>query len=319
MESNRSIVQKIRKLFFTVQSILMTRALRNLLNELHIVLVDVGAAGGIEPRWKKISPLLYYIGFEPDSKATTEERQTKFAEHTLFSVALGAKKSKQKFYISKGIGKSSIYRPNYSFLKNFADVGRFQIENEIELYVDSIDQVIAQKIDFIKLDTQGSELSILTGSKNSLISVFGVEVEVEFLEIYSNQPLLSSVHKLLSESGFEFIDFINLSRWERNIYSGLGQLVHADALFLKTPETISNNNLCMADLKKYLAILFLYNRFDLLEKMFLVYPNLKNEVKHFYKFQNRKRKKQRKINYFIRLVNAALSNFGVELKTHLLY
>ncbi|GIR02833.1 MAG: hypothetical protein CM15mP12_3640 [Gammaproteobacteria bacterium] len=42
----------------------------------------------------------------------------------------------------------------------------------------------------MKLDIQGAELEALKGSVNSLKSICCIELEIEFAELYKNQPLL---------------------------------------------------------------------------------------------------------------------------------
>jgi hypothetical protein len=60
------------------------------------------------------------------------------------------------------------------------------------------------------------------------------------------------------------MDFIGLHRWARDGFTGYGQCVFGDALFLKSPESIieakESKKIC-----SYLAILLLYQRFDLIK------------------------------------------------------
>ncbi len=57
-------------------------------------------------------------------------------------------------------------------------------------------------VDFIKLDTQGAELDIFRGAERTLKSVRMLEVEVEFNELYTGQPLFGDVDRHLRERGF---------------------------------------------------------------------------------------------------------------------
>jgi len=69
-------------------------------------------------------------------------------------------------------------------------------------------------LDFIKLDTQGSELDILKGSDKILRSpLIGLEIEMEFISLYKDQPLFGDVVNFLGSKNFQFIDFIHLQRW----------------------------------------------------------------------------------------------------------
>ena len=53
-----------------------------------VSLIDVGAAGDLIPRWKKISMYINYHGFEPDkrSRGKTTEKKIILANHTKFMI-----------------------------------------------------------------------------------------------------------------------------------------------------------------------------------------------------------------------------------------
>ena len=65
-----------------------------------------------------------------------------------------------------------------------------------------------EKIDFIKLDVQGSELTILSNAKRLLESCLLVQVEVEFVELYEGQPLFSDVDNFMRSRCFQFHYFV---------------------------------------------------------------------------------------------------------------
>ena len=68
----------------------------------------------------------------------------------------------------------------------------------------------------------------------------GVETEVEFSKLYTNQKLFGDVNKILIKNNFDFIDFTVLKRWNRYNKSNYGQCVFGNALFLKKPSLILN-------------------------------------------------------------------------------
>jgi FkbM family methyltransferase len=296
-----------------------TEIITSLLGVDTINLVDLGAAGGVEPRWKKISSALNYTGLEPDERVQEILPSASFSKYELLPFAAGELEGSQNLYITKDGGKSSTFLPNQEFLERFPDSGRFEVIDKTYLQTKLIDNIIFSNIDFIKLDIQGSELSALRGATNKLGEVLGIEVEVEFSKLYIDQPLFGTVHEFLSEHDFEFYDFIILARWERQSLKGIGQLVFGDALYLKSPESVLQRNLSDSTIRKYLAILFIYNRFDLIEIVFLQKSNLRIEVKHFYRYQKRKAI----LFYFIHKVNRAItalySLIGIELRSHVIY
>ncbi len=315
----RSLLRILRHFTSRKHSSFETKALSSLLNKNAINLLDIGAAGGIEPRWKKISRKINYYGFEPDERVRMTNPKTKFSGYHLSPFAVGDSDGYAILNVTKDEGKSSFFFPNQDFLKRFPHPLRFSISKQIELPIKRVDSQDFDDIDFIKIDIQGGELSALKGADGILDEVLGVEVEVEFSKIYTDQPLFGSIYDFLAEREFEFVDFVNLCRWERKSQLGLGQLVFGDALFLKSPEKILFDELSEEKIRKYLAILYLYNRFDLIERVFLGNQNLKISFGAFYRLKTKKMKKLRGINAANSIVTAVYSLFGVEFRSHVIY
>lgn len=298
-------------------------ALSSLPNFKSISLIDIGAAGDIEPRWKCIEPNLSYVGFEPDerSRANLIKKHNLCASHQIFPFALGSKYNEAiPLNLCRNSQVSSTYTPNNEFLGLFPDSSRFDVISTSNLISRRLDDLGLTEFDFLKIDTQGSELDILKGATSSLRSVLGLEIEVEFMELYKKQPLFGEVVKFLNSQGFEFIDFVNLCRWERREYNGHGQCVFGDALFLRSPESLLALKVTPKKLSGYFGCLLLYNRFDLIDQTYyLLSTDRQKEFKLFLKkikiIRNRF-KYVKKINY----VNSRILNrLGHNFRSHLIY
>jgi hypothetical protein len=129
----------------------------------------------------------------------------------------------------------------------------------------------SRECDFIKIDTQGSELDILHGGDALLDNpIIGLEVEVEFVRMYEEQPLFGDICSYLDKKGYEFIDFVNICRWEREKFSYFGQSVFGDGLFLRSPESFAEilsglpSDIANQKAKNYISIVALYDHVDLL-------------------------------------------------------
>jgi len=96
-----------------------------------------------------------------------------------------------------------------------------------------------------------------------------LEIECEFFQLRKNQKVFSNVVDLMEEYNFEFIDFLNIHRWERDQFRITGQPQHSDVLFLRRPEDIvkkfNDNTISESILLKYITIISIYNRADLLK------------------------------------------------------
>lgn len=218
--------------------------LRHYYNDNPINLVDIGAAGGIAARWKRAQEVLRVISFEPEKSAYLELTKMKSANGDIcFNKALYKNNSKIKLYITRKRQCSSVYEPNSAFLNQFPGSERFSVVNTEDIEVDTLDSLEVERtigdVDFIKIDTQGSELDILKGGEETLRKVFGLQLEIEFEKMYKNQPLFNQVDEFIRERGFILFD-LEKTYWKRNDgvhYGGKkGQLIAGDALYFRDVE-----------------------------------------------------------------------------------
>ena len=212
-------------------------------------IVDVGARGGLHPRWQKLGLQIHGILFEPDPSAAEVLRKeaavsTASTKLTVLETALSDKNETLALNVFKFGGASSTYNLNYNEARRYyADTSKFDVVEQVPLQARRLDDVLAENnidhIDALKVDTQGSELAILQGSTNILERTLCVEVEVEFRPIYENQPLFPEVDKFLSDRGFELYDLGRCFRARnecRDFGDRRGQLVWGDGLYFKSPE-----------------------------------------------------------------------------------
>lgn len=211
----------------------------------NLVVVDVGASGGIDPRWSVFTSYYKGILFEPDPREYESLREKSRENLLVLNSALSDRSTELHFHLCRKQEVSSIYLPNEDFLKRFPFSERFDVIEDVLIEADSLSNQLKgtgiPEIDFIKIDTQGHELPILKGGIDYLSSTIGLEIEVEFSRIYEKQPLFPEVDDFIRAHGFELFD-IKRCYWKRkgsiNVESQTGQLVFGDALYFKTPEQV---------------------------------------------------------------------------------
>ncbi len=100
-----------------------------------------------------------------------------------------------------------------------------------KLPMTTLDEIVqkntSKKIDFIKIDTQGSELSILKGGKETLKKTEFVLLETQILEYNLRAPNMLEIATYMEKIGFRVFDLLETH------YIPTGELIQIDFLFAK--------------------------------------------------------------------------------------
>lgn len=206
------------------------------------IFVDGGAAGKLSEPFNIARPVLKVISFEPrGSKKVLKDNFDIFIQGGLWSHNVD-----KIFSIAKDPSTSSVYPPNYKFLKNFDDnygVSKRKTVQKIKIKLKSLDSCVKKKKiplpNFIKLDVHSSELPALIGAKKSLKSCVGILVETWNSEVHSGQGLHYKIEEFAIKNGFEVYDSICAARWQikhNNEISSVdrARYIGSEILFIKT-------------------------------------------------------------------------------------
>ena len=312
----KRIIRKIWKVRKDKKSILLSEIAKE---SESLTLLDIGSAGDIEPRWKTIAEELNYIGVEPDKRTScllTNSHNCK--NYRIINSVIWSEKTNVSFNLCRKPEVSSVFKPNNEFLNRFPKAKRFDIVNTKSLKSSTLDEELGNiKVDFVKLDIQGGELFALKGMQNNLSSCLGLEIEVEFSSLYKKQPLFGEVYNYLNDFGFEFIDFTNLCRWERNSHNSYGQCIFGDGLWMRSPEDVAKNH--SKKFLEYIAICSLYGRYDLVSKIIEITKpklskNFKTALDNLIRTQKKTRKTNLLFNYLIKFIAGEDT-----IRNHLIY
>jgi FkbM family methyltransferase len=216
---------------------------RELLGDERICIADVGAADGLAKRWRRIAPALRVVAFEPDARSDAATDAGRGAQVTVVNRAAAAHDGEGTLHLTRKPRCSSLYPPNRDVIDRFPDADRYDVIGTEPIACTTVDRALGElgaRMEFIKIDTQGTELDVLRGARASLDSCLGIEVEVEFQPLYAGAAVFRDVDRYISDLGFELFD-LRRTFFVRNgapptqqkMRQKKGQIVFGDALYFR--------------------------------------------------------------------------------------
>jgi len=145
------------------------------------------------------------------------------------NIAFGAKNEHKQFNVN-----------SHNDMSSFLPLGNFgwgEITDQVLIDVKTIDDYCKEKdiayINLLKTDTQGFDLEVLIGASNMLQNTHLVFLEINFKEIYKNDPGFNGIYNFLTSKGFKFVRFYEPA------YVGI-EFIYADGLFINPSFNLNN-------------------------------------------------------------------------------
>lgn len=235
---------------------------RDWLGDRPIVIVDGGARNKtweLEP----LAPVCHVFAFEPNAIELEKIRRDR-TDLDLFqgpkrfpyrridyrSEALGATSGRASLHLTEGPGACSLREPNLELIRRLEHVSpnagpfarQFTVVDRQEVELLTLDALVEgqrlEGVDYVKLDTQGTELECLQGAARLLQEhrIGVIKTEVMFLPLYRGQALFAETDLYLRSRGFVLLD-LRFSAEHRVVWShprlrqDIGSVRYADAYY----------------------------------------------------------------------------------------
>lgn len=216
----------------------MTDTLQQLLGQETLRVLDIGARGELAPRFRPLAGHVEIVGFEPNAeecdRLNAALRGSAWRAARVLPYAVGRTAADRPFYVTVAPELSSLLEPNT------VEVGRagWQVREVARVDTVALDDLAARgelprPVDFLKIDTQGSELEILRGGEARVLDeLLGIAVEVEFRPLYRGQPRFSEVEQYVRGHGFDLL-LLEPAHLRTDWPLARKRTSYADALFLR--------------------------------------------------------------------------------------
>lgn len=174
------------------------------------VLIDIGASGEINAKWKKIAPYAICLAFDADDREfkVTEDIKSGYKKLVVINrIVTATEKTSTDFYLTASPFCSSLLQPANEDLQPWAFQSLFTVERTVQLQAITVSQALQQAglsyIDWFKTDTQGTDLRLyLSVTDDIRQNILAAEFEPGIIDAYQGEDKLFTLMQEMHQSGF---------------------------------------------------------------------------------------------------------------------
>jgi len=236
------------------------------LNNEKILALDIGAQGGFNS--DNFFPTKYNKFFEPILVEPIKKEAEKLKAQNKYVIDQGIWSSqaiKNIYILGNRLGSSSMYKPDSSYFDihkiNKKDFKNYDVTETIQIDCDSLNSSLKNlkidKLDYLKIDTQGAELEILKGigTYRPLL----IKIEAHIFSMYKEVPgwneLLDHLHKL----NYIVIDWKGIGSHNTRIPAEM------DMIFIPNFRNKEGKSLISSNENKFISLMLIFGQINLLK------------------------------------------------------
>ncbi len=169
-----------------------------------LVVVDVGAAEGLQPKWAEHAHEILPVLFEPNPDEAAKVRETlrDIPGSLVIESGLSYRAGLHTLTIGRWYGCTSLLRADPEVLRGYSIADLYDPVSTATVTCDRYDALHrAGRVpapDVVKLDVEGYEYEVLEGFGDLLGNCLGIETEAWFTPVYRDTKLL---HRLVEHLG----------------------------------------------------------------------------------------------------------------------
>ena len=217
--------------------------IRRALADSPLVVIDVGAKGGVVAPWSHpgVGSLVRTYGFEPNPKDFAELKST--PECTYYQMAISDQPGRASLHARSGVG-SLLQRKDREWHGETFE----QVEVEVDTLSNLARKGLIARPDVIKTDIERYDLRAVRGADELLDDVLAVMCEFEFYNT-DHDNSFSSIDRLLTGRGMMLFGLTLKS-------GSLGELSGGDLLYVRDVGTLLSRDLAQSEKRTQFLKLF---------------------------------------------------------------
>ena len=174
------------------------------------VLIDIGASGEINAKWKPIASYSACIAFDADDRDFRIEEDMNKGYKKLITVnriVTADPVNNQTFYLTSSPYCSSLLEPDENKLSPWLFKNLFQVEKITTLPSITIQEALKQAglsyIDWFKSDTQGTDLRLFKNLPGEIVNgILAAEFEPGIMDAYKGEDKLHMIMQEMDQDDF---------------------------------------------------------------------------------------------------------------------
>jgi hypothetical protein len=188
--------------------------------EFPINIIDIGSSALPPQNCIEIASISRYIGFDPDLREPQESTNFGFAKYTILDKAISSStQDNVTFYLTKYPQCSSTLYPDIDEYKHYSVADFFGVVDQVQVPASSLNNVLEKLdityIDWLKLDTQGTDYNILRSlNLDTYNKLLVIDLEPGVTSFYKDENRFSDIHEFMLGNGFWLAD-LNQQRFPR--------------------------------------------------------------------------------------------------------
>ena len=279
---NRRVINfLVEKSYFSNEYYDFSSIIKNMIKDDKIIALDIGAQGGFNS--DKFFPEKYNTFFKKILVEPIKSEANKLSDKGyIINKGLWSKKEKKRlFYLGNRPGSSSMFKiePDNFEIHNIKkkDYEKYNVTDEYEVECDALSNLLYEinikNLDYLKIDTQGSELEILKGIGNYRPLL--LKLEAHIFSMYKGVPSWDKLLNYLYDMGYVLIDWKEIGSHNTRIAAEM------DMIFIPNFNCDAGKYEILSSKSKFISLMLIFGQLNLL-KIIMRKLNIQNkEIEKF--------------------------------------